>query len=335
VPILSLIYKPRDDEKGQARLLFRDYLHLLPQFRENPHPDSLYAWLSIGISGTANAIQRDTLDLILTSAMQASQSPSPSPGVFPLVLWTMRHETVVAQSVLCEYLASHGYVVAAARYAGPALPLPWAIETEEEKQSTFATLLQDLNFALERLEKESSVDSSRIAILTWSYAAELAPRVQMQHANVQLVMGLSSNPLSSMGVYQGMHAASHLDVERLRVPYVIMTERLGVNGQEITPPAILDTLSSESYYVSFPDLAHGNFNALEGMVPGVFGITKVQPWSTGGAIAQLGYETISRYVLFFLDHHLKAGAVSEQVDRAWEAELPPGFVTVTTYGSSL
>ena len=172
-PIEVILWYPATYKKDQARLQFRDYLHLLPQFRENPHPDSVYEWLSIGISGDANAVGRDTLDRVLTSSMQASPNALPVPGAFPLVLWTMRHETMVAQSVLCEYLASHGYVVAAARYAGPALPMPWAMETEEEKQSTFATHLQDLNFALERLEKQSSVDSSRIAILTWSYAAEL------------------------------------------------------------------------------------------------------------------------------------------------------------------
>ena len=332
-PLEVFLWYPATSHQG--RLQFRDYLHLLPSFRESPPPDSLYAWLSTGISGGGNAVGRDTLDRILTTPMQASRSAVPAPGAFPLVLWTMRHETVVAQSVLCEYLASHGYMVATARYAGPALPMPWALETEDEKKATFATHLQDLNVALEALEQEPSIDAARVGILTWSYAAELAPRIQMQHANVQLVIGLSSNPLSPTGVYQGSEAASHLDVERLSVPYVIMTERLGVNGRERRPPAMLDALSTESYYVRFDDLAHGNFNALEGMIPGVFGITTVQPWSTGGSVAQLGYEAISRYVLSFLDQYVKTTATSGPIERPWEAELPAGFVTVTRYGPSL
>ena len=333
-PIEVFLWYPAARGEDQARLQFEDYLRFLPQFRANPQPGDLQEWLSVGISGAADGVQRETLDLILSSAMQARRGASPSPGAFPLVLWTMRHETMVAQSVLCEYLASHGYVVAAARYAGPALPMPWAMETEDEKLSTFATHLQDLSFALERLEQEAGIDASRVAVMTWSYAAELAPRIQVEHANVQLVVGLSSNPLSQTGLYQGELAASHLDVERLRVPYVIMTERMGFNGQERTPPAILSELSSESYYVLFDDLAHGNFNALEGMIPGVFGIATVQPWSKGGEVAQLGYETISRYLLSFLDQYLEQEAAS-QVDGTWQAELPPGFVTVTRSGSGL
>lgn len=331
-PIEVVLWYPAMHNKEQSRLQFQDYVHLLPQFRETRQPDARYQWLSTGISGDANAVGRDTLDLILNAAMHASQSASPVSGEFPLVLWTMRHETLVAQSVLCEYVASHGYVVAAARYAGPALPMPWALETEEEKHATFATHLQDLTFALESLEQEPMIDASRVSVLTWSYAAEQAPRIQMDHANVKLVIGLSSNPLSPAGLYQGTQAATHLDADRLDVPYIIMTERLGFNGQERTPPAILTELPAESYFVRFDELSHGNFNTLEGMLPGVWEINTVQPWSRGGDVAQLGYETISRYVLTFLNHYLKAEAVPGDVERAWEAELPPGFVTVTRYG---
>ncbi len=333
-PVEVVLWYPAVATRGQKHLQFRDYLHLLPQFRETPGAGSLYEWLSVGISGDADDVERETLDLILDSAMGASQDAAPSSGAFPLVLWTMRHETMVAQSVLCEYLASHGYVVAAARYAGPALPMPWALETEEEKQATFLTHLQDLDFVLGRLEQEPSVDAGRVAVLTWSYAAELAPRVQMRHANVRLVVGLSSNPLSTAGVYQGAGAASYLDAAQLRVPYVIMTERLGPNGQERVAPAILTELPSESYLVRFADLAHGNFNALEGMIPGVFGIAQVQPWSTGGAVAQLGYESISRCVLSFLDHYLRGEALAGEVDETWKEDLPADFVTVDRYGAS-
>lgn len=333
-PIEVALWYPASESSEQTRLRFRDYVELLPHHWDTSNLDALHEWLSVGISGDANAVGQDTLDRILTTPMRASFDALPSPGQFPLVFWTMRHETIVAQSVLGEYLASHGYVVASARYAGPALPMPWTLTTKDEKLSTFATHLQDMTFALERLERESIVDSSRIAISTWSYAAELASRVQVQHANIQLVIGLSSNPLSPIGLYQGTDAASHLDVERLIVPYVVMTERIGPNGQERAPPAILTELPSESYYVSFTDLGHGNFNVLEGMVPGVFGITRVQPWSTGGAVAQLGYEAIARNVLSFLDHYLKKESAPEQLDRTWEEELPAGFVTVTRYGSS-
>ncbi len=330
-PIEAAVWYPASSGKGQDRLQFVDYLRFLPELGEASQGQAFQKWLAEAISGDASAVERGTLEQILESPMRARRNASPAPGAFPLVLWTMRHGTVVAQSVLCEYLASHGYVVAAARFAGPALPRPWALKTEQEKQATFATHLRDLGFALDSLEKEPNIDGSRVAIMTWSYAAELALRMQLEHANVRLVIGLSSNPLSPAGLYQGTNAASYLDAEKLTVPYVVMTERIAPNGQERTAPTILAQSAAESYFVVFPDLAHGSFNFVEGMLPGVWGIERVQAWSRGGAIAQTGYETISRSVRAFLDYFLAAGTAPKQLDRSWKKELPPGFVTVTQY----
>ncbi|MEM7357321.1 MAG: hypothetical protein AAF657_41280, partial [Acidobacteriota bacterium] len=163
------IWYPASSGDGHERLQFADYVRHLPQFRQEVSQEALRKWLAIGISGKAGALERRTLEQILAAPMHAIRDAAPAAEKFPLVLWTMRHDTLVAQSVLGEFLASHGYVVAAARYAGPDLPRPWAIKTAEDKLATFATHLQDLELALTSLEKEPYVDAARVAIFTWSY----------------------------------------------------------------------------------------------------------------------------------------------------------------------
>ena len=81
----------------------------------------------------------------------------------------------------------------------------------------------------------------------------------------------------------------------------MLFEKIAPNGNVRTPPVLFDSMHPNSRYVSFSQLAHGSFNALEGMIPGVLRTNKVQSWSKGGEVAQLGYETICEVTRSFLN----------------------------------
>ena len=209
-------------------MTLRDYAER--ELASGSSEDSMRSWLAGAVSGSTTGVSAETLTNILDSPMQASVGVASAMGPFPLILWTVRHETTTAQSVLSEYLASHGYIVASPRYAGPRLPHPWEMETDAEKLETFLTHADDLRFALQTLVGDPGVDPSRIGVLTWSYAAELAPLLQLRHDNVAVVIGLSSNPLAESGVYQGDEAATALVPADLTASYVVMTEKTGTDG---------------------------------------------------------------------------------------------------------
>ena len=121
----------------------------------------------------------------------------------------------------------------------------------------------------------------------------------MSNDDIDLVVGLSSLGFSS-GVYLGQDLATKVNLERLNVPYLMLSEKVGTNGTLRTSPDILDSMHPNSRYVTFNELAHGNFNAMEGMLPGILNTNKVQSWSKGGDIAQLGYEVICEITMFFI-----------------------------------
>lgn len=329
-PVEIMIWYPTKLSAKSPRLTLKDYLLLVPELKRDGSPTHIRKWLSGAISGDTLGVSSDTLDRMIATKMQAMPDAPIADEKFPFILWTMRHNTMVAQSTLCEYLASHGYVVGYARYGGERLPLPWQMQTATEKLDVFNTHLDDLNFALQCMANEPDVIPNSAAVITWSYAAEFAPVMQLNNAGIELVIGLSSNPLSSFGLYQGNAAGVHLKPERLSVPYVVMSEEIGFDGNKRSAPVILDQLPADAHYLSFRDLAHGNFNMLEGMLPALFGVSKVQSWSNAGDAAQLGYEAISRYTLCFLDLYLKkdAGTYCETLTE----QLPPGFVEVTQHG---
>ena len=284
--------------------------------------------LAVAMTSDPKGVADEILDELLASRLLAVGDARPAPGAFPLVLWSARHGTVLAQSVLSEYLASHGYVVAYARYKGDPVPAPYETKTEAEKRAAFGFHAGDLQFALANLRQMRNVAPSRKAVMSWSYAGESATNLQLDHRDIGLVISLSSNVLSNW-IYQANDALSALDAARLQVPYVLMSERVGTNGAIRTPPPLLDRMP-ESYFVVFNELAHGNFNAIEGMIPSLFDISNVPRWSKSGPVAQMGYQTIARFVLHFLDSYLKAKHAAH--DKAWNAGLPQNFVTVTRLG---
>lgn len=338
-PINITIWYPASPSKRAERMSFADYLKLSNALTETPFDkasdvQSLRQSLSIAVSSEPEGIDSSVLDQILASKMLAVRDAAPLRRAYPLILWSARHGTIAAQSVLCEYLASHGYVVVFARYQGLAMPLPYEAKTPEVKLNTLKEHVRDLEFALRTLKTLSIVDpTKKSAVISWSYAGESATLLQMQNPDVGLVISLSSNVLNGW-VYQSTDELSKLDAARLNVPYIIMTERVGTNGTVRTPPAILNTLHSSSYFISFTELAHGNFNATEGMIPSLMGISKVPRWSKSGLVAQLGYETVSRYTLHFLDAYLKSSSKNPHSLRNWDwgKGLPTSFVAITQHG---
>lgn len=71
---------------------------------------------------------------------------------------------------------------------------------------------------------------------------------------------------------------------------------------------------------------------MEGMLPGVLGLSKVQPWSKGGTEAQLGYETICAIILSYLNTLFKKETLDsfDQELKTIQQHLPKKFIRVSS-----
>lgn len=331
-PVRMIIWYPSARGAAATPVSFAEYVRFAQEAAiGETRPEALRTSLSEAMSANPTGVPEPILDRLLASPTAAVRDAPRTSGRFPLVLWGARHATMLAQSVMSEYLASHGYVVAFAHAAGPPRPLPYQVEAADEKAETIRLLVGDLESALAHLRAEPDVDRREIAAMTWSYAGESAMLLQTRNADVDLVIGLSSNVLDGW-VYQPAEALAKLDGSTLGVPYVLMTEKVGTNGRERMPPVLLDALPKGGYVVTFPRLAHGNFNAIEGLIPALVGVERVPRWSKAGPDARAGYETISRFVLHFLDAQLKAHELDLVKGWDWRRGLADDFVTVEARG---
>ena len=310
------------------RLRFEDYLRLSTDLRGAVagFPDragSLEATLSTAITGNAGALPPETARRILQSAMAATRDAS-SAGRFPLVLWTPRYATTVAQSVLSEFLASHGFVVAFARPASGG-KLPFELPAPEAKLAELRDRVDDMRAAIEYLGAQPYVDTRRIGLLAWSYTGEMATQLQLSEPRVGLVAGLSTTLLSDW-VFQPRAAADTLDPAKLSAAYAVLTER----GPAPPPPPVVLGRINASYLVEFPGLAHGSFNALEGYVPSRFGITPVQRWSQSSAAGVAGYEATAVILVRLLRHHVESSSPRPLSRLQLLTGLAPGVAELVT-----
>lgn len=308
------------NESSEESLKFSDYLN-----QRQIGKRELSELLASKIGGE---FAPDSLDMILESQTLAVKNATPIDKRFPLIMWSARNETIEYQWLISEYLASNGYVVAYVEDIPPS-PFPWGLPSTDEKEASLDQHLSNIKKAMTYLSNQQNIDPTKTGIISWSYAGESAILAQQNNPSVQAVIGLSSIGFTS-GVYLGSEFEKRVELEKLNVPYLIQFEKTAPNGNERAIPEIFSSLHPNSRYVFFESLAHGSFNTIEGMIPGVLDTNKVQSWSRGGKAAKFGFEAICKLTQRFLDSTLKqTGKFNDGASQIID-ELPLGFLTIHT-----
>jgi dienelactone hydrolase len=324
---LAIWYPAAASEAPPMRLT--DYLQESPDLRGAVEgfpstAESLTRTLAVTISGDATGVASKALDELLASRFEARRNAAPAPGQFPVVLWTPRYATPAMQMVLSEFLAAHGFVVAFARPAGTA-PMPFELATAAAREAELAARVDDMRTALGYLATRKAVNTNSVGVVAWSYTGEMATRFQASESSVRLVAGLSTNLLSGW-VYQDGEASASIDSTRLTSAYAVLTQPRAAPWQ----PG-LERVRGAAYFVQFPSLAHGSFNALEGYIPSLLGLTNVQRWSRSGPEGARGYEAAARILLRLLQHHVAGGSRDALPEDDLLAGIAPEVAAISRY----
>ncbi len=243
---------------------------------------SIERGFAAAMTGDSTSIPINRLRAALDAPTSATHDPTPASGPFPLALWSARHATVIAQAPMAETLASHGMVVATVWSSDPPLAFLWEDRSAADKLATITAHTNDLLHALTVLRSETFVDGERVIVLSWSYGGQTAARLQERDDAVRAVISLDANVLP----------ARPEELIALRRPLVYFVgEATASRGFER-----LGQLETSWIGIGLPELAHGNFNALEGYLPGLYEADTVFAWSHGGKKARTGYQALVRMV---------------------------------------
>jgi pimeloyl-ACP methyl ester carboxylesterase len=248
-------------------------------------------------------------------------------GRFPLVLYSAGYNNRSHDnSVLAEYLASHGYVVVTVPQVGTrSTRLTLGINPVDlETQS------RDLEFALARASELPFVAASRLATVGYSMGGIVALQIALRNPSVKAVVGLDPSYRAPRFVPLVL-ASPYFNPRALRAP-ILSLQSGNIAEAGAQDSTVLDSLRfADRYVAQIGKAMHGDFSDFAMLAP-------LFPVSVQGRTAQdsrESYEAIAQYVLHFLNGTLN-GDRSEMgfVSRSSQANgLSAGLVRMQVHSA--
>ena len=161
---INVWYPARADRRASA-MRFGDYVHLLAQQLEfgplnterKQQGETKFVEQPAELGGNTAAL-KTALPVILGLDMGAIRNAPAIKGTFPLIVFP-DYRAPATNSIMCEYLASHGFVVATTSVKG-------TYEAELDVALTgIETIATDIAFVIGTLKTLPMVDSQRLALM--------------------------------------------------------------------------------------------------------------------------------------------------------------------------
>lgn len=220
-PMQIAIWYPAQASPGApAPLRYRSYVHLRASEIEFSQPSQarLHAaeesqrasW------GRREALGEDELSRILDTPTAAIADARPAEGRFPVIL--VAPHPPLSNSVLFEYLASHGFVVATIGAKGRKsaefidfTPNPVAIDT----------LVRDIEFLRAHVASSPNVDIDRLGLWAFSSYSIYTTLFQMRQLAARAVVHVEGWEGFARGL-EVLDEATYFDPDAIRVPYLLI-----------------------------------------------------------------------------------------------------------------
>lgn len=220
----------------------------------------------------------------VTSTLTACvRDAAPLPEKFPLVL---HFPGSVNQSVLIEFLVSHGYVVASMPLIGTS---PAAYGRGDLHKASSLVQIEDLQLAFRELSKEKFVDNSRTAMIGMFAQRALEWQMKDQIFSSIACLDCDLEP-------EALKSSPHYEPKKMTIPFLQL-----LNTDHNQLPSITDSLLyMRRYKIECRDLPHADFYPFKR-------IAKPENSSS-----DKNYDYIARLTLKFLNATLKSDAKSEK-----------------------
>jgi dienelactone hydrolase len=192
----------------------------------------------------------DRLMAVETAACRDAPSAS---GRFPLVLYSAGwFNRAPDNTILAEYLASQGFIVASVPQLNPGL---WTFRFESDAWSV-ENQVRDLEFALGVLAADSTVDRRRIAAMGYSTGGDVALLLQARSPLIDAVIGLDAS--WTLGPGNDVSSSAFFSPPRHLVPVLAVRRTV---RDAATADAVLDSLTAAPrLVVQVPGADHGSFS---------------------------------------------------------------------------
>jgi dienelactone hydrolase len=300
-PVQILVWYPASVRAGAKRLQYRDYVHLrarelsFGKMKHEENRQSVEQYINGGVS--SQHYDRKALEWLMDAKTAAVAAAPGAKGNFPLVLYGPGSGgNAFENSILCEYLASHGYVVAAIPSIGTYSRAP------NVDLLGFNSYARDMEFAIAAMRTFPNTDAKNVAIAGFSMGGSSGTLLQMRNMNIRGAVYFDTGLPYREFLATHLKNAAEWDTSALRAPQLYFVRRV----PQVDPEFAKDIQYAETFTLfSGKDFfRHNDYIAdgmLAGVVPGLF------PENASDRKAL--YESVCRYTLNFLNGFLKSDSI--------------------------
>ena len=235
------------------------------------------------------------LDVLRRMDSAAYDEPDSQSGKYPLIVFP-NGGSPAFQSVMSEYFASHGFIVAATALKGQ-----FAFSDDISVRG-FETAVDDLGFVIDQVLRIEQVDAERICLIGNAITSTQIVAYQTRNERIDCLVSLDGGLLSQF-------EQRILEQTAYYEPHAINKPLLAIYAPHASiDPALIDHLRhSRQYRIHFPHMSEFhflNYGAFEKFVPGIIGEASdnVGP----------GFELAAKYTLKFFEAYLQDKAASRK-----------------------
>ncbi len=256
--------------------------------------------------GVAGKTREETgFNKLFAAKTMASRDAKPASGKFPIVIFPC-WKSPTAESIMAEFLASHGYIVASTSLKGTSSNLPEISVRGMTSQS------QDLAHVIGELKKIPYADVSRIVMMGTGINATTCLALISSHPEIKGFISLDGGILSE-SEKQMLMQTTYYDAVEYNLPMLFVY----APHPSISPVHAEEFKYSQRQFVKFPTMSEYyflNYGIYEQFVPGIMG-------KVPGDVVQ-GHRWASEIVLSYLNSTL--GSAGNSVQRVVE-RIPATF----------
>lgn len=293
-PIQALVWYPAGKPAGAA-MRYGDYVRLIATEEQFQRSDAdvsraTTSWLADNYPGLDKQA--------LQSAMRAVRDAQPAPGKFPVVVYAPGSSASASDNAdLCEYLASHGYLVLASASMG--------LNTRSMNVDLDGAEAEarDISFLVGYASTLPQADASHVAAMGYSYGGLANVLAAAKDDRIGALVSLDGSVRYFPAVVQ---QASYAVPERLALPMLYLGEKPRTaewmnRVKQVPTTSLMNEMTfSDLYNVTMDTMEHAAFQS-EALRLGPE--QRFGDYSRDEALVAHGW--MGRYVLAFLDAYLR------------------------------
>jgi dienelactone hydrolase len=258
-PISTSIWFPTQRKIRIAQMTVEDYMVILKEEEEwevLPN-ERILDWFYYSNSAD-NKIR-------LREKVKAVKNEKPLPGKFPVVVYAPSYQaSSVENFALCEFLASHGFVVISSPSRGTVNRFLEGGTTRD-----IETQARDIQFLIGEITNQPYADVNNLAVMGFSFGGISNVLAQMKDKRIKAIVCLDGSIKYQLPKIQ---SSPYFDLSAVDVPFVFMSQK-DIPIEVMKEDKIDSTLNtkfdfydslkySKAYHLKFNNMTHAYFSSL-------------------------------------------------------------------------